>query len=79
MYLNLTQIAESFGVSERMVEDWTRNESLPHTSDRGRLLFDRAQVAHWAEGRGLAAKVGFLSPESAVFATGWHLRALTLP
>jgi PTS system nitrogen regulatory IIA component len=76
MYLNLIQIAESFGVSEKVVEDWMRNEGLPHTDDRGRLLFDRAQVAHWAASRGLAAKVGFLAPESSVFHTGWRLEAL---
>jgi len=76
MYLNLTQVAESFGVSEKVVEDWMRSEGLPHTPDRGRLLFDRAQVAHWAASRGLAAKVGFLAPESAVFSTGWRIEPL---
>jgi PTS system nitrogen regulatory IIA component len=63
MYLNLIQIAESFGVSERVVESWIRNEGLPCTPDRGRLLFDRAQVAEWAAERGLAARAGFLAPE----------------
>jgi PTS system nitrogen regulatory IIA component len=63
MYLNLVQIAESFGVSERVVEGWIRNEGLPSTPDRGRLLFDRAQVAEWAAERGLAARAGFLAPE----------------
>jgi PTS system nitrogen regulatory IIA component len=76
MYLNLTQVAESLGVSEKVVEDWMRNESLPHTPDGGRLLFDRAQVAHWAAARGLAAKVGFLAPDSAAFATGWRIEPL---
>ena len=76
MYLNLSQVAESFGVSEKVVEDWMRSESLPHTPDGGRLLFDRAQVAHWAAARGLAAKVGFLAPESAAFATGWRIEPL---
>jgi len=76
MYLNLTQVAESFGVSEKVVEDWMRSEGLPHTPDRGRLLFDRAQVAHWAASRGLAAKVGFLAPESTVFSTGWRIEPL---
>ena len=42
MYLNLIQIAESFGVSEKVVEDWVRKEGLPHTPDRGRLLFGMA-------------------------------------
>jgi PTS system nitrogen regulatory IIA component len=64
MYLNLIQIAESFGVSEKIVDDWIRNEALPHTVDRGRLLFDRAQVTQWAAARGLAARVGFLAQEA---------------
>ncbi len=64
MYLNLIQIAESFGVSEKVVEGWIRDEGLPHTPDRGRLLFDRAQVAEWAAKRGLAAQAGFLAPQA---------------
>jgi len=76
MYLNLIQIAESFGVSERVVEGWIRDEGLPHTVDRGRLIFDRAQVAQWAVARGLAAQAGFLAPESSVFATGCRLEPL---
>ena len=76
MYLNLIQIAESFGVSESIVQDWMRTEGLPHTPDRGRLLFDREQVANWAATRGLAARAGFLAPETAAFATGWKLAPL---
>ena len=76
MYLNLVQIAESFGVSEKVVEDWIRLEGLPHIPDRGRLLFDRAQVADWAAARGLAARAGFLAPETPAFATGWRLEPL---
>ena len=64
MCLNLIQIAESFGVSETVVEGWIRDEGLPHTPDRGRLLFDRAQVADWAAKRGLAAQAGFLAQQS---------------
>ena len=79
MYLNLIQIAESFGVSENIVEGWIRNEGLPHTPDRGTLLFDRAQVAQWATTRGLAAQVGFLASETpalaAVLPLGPMLRA----
>jgi len=74
--LNLIQIAESFGVSEKVVEDWIRNEGLPHTPDRGRLLFDRAQVATWAAARGLAAQAGFLAPAISAFTTGWRLEPL---
>lgn len=76
MYLNLIQIAESFGVSERVVEGWVRDEGLPHTLDRGRPLFDRARVAQWAAERGLAAHAGFLAPETPAFATGCRLQPL---
>ena len=69
MYLNLVQLAESFGVSERVVEGWVRDEGLPHTLDRGHLLFDRAQVVEWAAARGLAAKAGFLAADASVLAT----------
>ena len=61
MYLNLIQLAESFGVSEKTVEGWIRDEGLPHTPERRVLLFDRAQVAQWAATRGLATKAGFLA------------------
>lgn len=60
MNLSLVQLAESFGVAESVVEGWVRHEGLPHVRDRGRLLFDRAEVAEWAAGRGLAARAGFL-------------------
>jgi PTS system nitrogen regulatory IIA component len=76
MFLNVIQIAESFGVSESVVEGWVRNECLPHTVDRGRLIFDRAQVAQWAASHGLAAQAGFLAPEATVFATGYQLNSL---
>jgi PTS system nitrogen regulatory IIA component len=76
MYLNLIQVAESFGVSESVVESWVRNEGMPHAPDRGRLLFDRAQVVQWAVTRGLAARAGFLTPETSVFTTGCQIEAL---
>jgi nitrogen PTS system EIIA component len=76
MYLNLVQIAESFGVSEKVIEDWIRREGLPHIPERGRLLFDRAQVANWATTRGLAAHAGFLAPTNPAVTTTWRLDAL---
>src|ERR1043165_951284 len=76
MYLNLIQIAESFGVSESVVQGWIRDEGLPHTLDRERFVFDRAQVAQWAATRGLAAQAGFLAPETSLFATGCRLEPL---
>ena len=79
MYLNLIQVAESFGVSEKVVEGWIHDEGMPCTPDRGRLLFDRAQVAEWAAERGLGARAGFLAPEksalTASLRTGFLLRA----
>lgn len=62
MYLNVIQLAESFGVAESAVDGWIRNDGLPCVHDRGRLLFDRAQVVAWAAQRGFAAKAGFLAP-----------------
>lgn len=76
MYLNLIQIAESFGVSERIVEGWIRNEGLPHTPDRGMFLFDRAQVAQWAVTRGLATQAGLLAPAPPPVATVLRLGPL---
>lgn len=73
MYLNLVELAESFGVSEKVVEDWIRDEGLPHVPDRGRLLFDRARVAHWAAAHGLTARAGFLAPENGAFTSGLAL------
>jgi PTS system nitrogen regulatory IIA component len=61
MYLNIIQLAESFGVEESVVESWVRKEGLPAIEDRDRLLFDRNQVVDWAAARGLAAKAGFLA------------------
>ena len=76
MYLNLIQIAESFGVSEKVVEGWIRDEGLPHTPDRRVLLFDRAQVAQWAATRGLAAKAGFLAAENPTLTAALRLEPL---
>jgi len=76
MYLNLIQLAESLGVSEKVVEGWVRDEGLPHTPDRGRLLFDRALVAQWAATRGLAAQAGFLAPVASALTTQLQIAPL---
>jgi PTS system nitrogen regulatory IIA component len=76
MYLNLIQIAESFGVSEHVVAGWIRDEGLPHTRDRDRLLFDRVQVSEWAATRGLAARAGFLAPQQSVLASNLRIGPL---
>lgn len=73
MYLNVIQLAESFGVAESAIEGWIRNEGLPCVQDRGRLLFDRAQVVAWAAQRGLAAKAGFLAPPALSSNSGGRL------
>jgi PTS system nitrogen regulatory IIA component len=76
MYLNVVELAESFGVDESVVEGWVRHEDLPCVADRGRLLFDRAQVVAWAARRGLAARAGFLSPARAAPARSPQLESL---
>lgn len=76
MYLNVVQIAESFGVEESVVVGWVRDEGMPHVPERGRLLFDRAQVAAWAVERGLGSKVGFLAPPEPFVGRGMSLEAL---
>ena len=69
MYLNLIQLAESFGVSERVVEGWIRDEGLPHTLDRGRLLFDRAQVVRVGGGARPRGAGGLPRADASVLAT----------
>jgi nitrogen PTS system EIIA component len=76
MFLNVIELAESLGVQESVVAGWVRNEALPCVPDRGRLLFDRAQVAAWAASRGLAAKVGFLAPGGSSVPTGRRLESM---
>jgi PTS system nitrogen regulatory IIA component len=76
MYLNIIQIAESFGVAEEVVERWVRIDGLPFTPDRDRMLFDRTQVANWAAARGLAAQAGFLAPTASSVAAGGGVAAL---
>ena len=76
MYLNIIQLAESFGVEESVVENWVRKEGLPAIEDRNRLLFDRSQVVDWAAARGLAAKAGFLAAGRAANLTARRLEPL---
>ena len=76
MYLNIIQLAESFGVDESVVEGWVRTEALPAIEDRGRLIFDRAQVVSWAASRGLVAKVGFLAPSLSVARRAGQIESL---
>lgn len=76
MYLNIIQIAESFGVAEEVVERWVRDEGLPFTPDRDRMLFDRTQVANWAASHGLTAQAGFLAPTASSLAAGGGVAAL---
>ena len=76
MYLNVIQLAESFGVDEKVVDGWIRDEGLPCVHDRNRVLFDRAQVVAWAAERGLAAKAGFLAPVRSHAGSGRGLESL---
>lgn len=75
LYLNVVQLAESFGVDESVIEGWVRKEGLPHVPERGRLMFDRAQVVAWAVERGLAARVGFLAPQASSAREGLRLES----
>jgi len=63
MYLNLIEVAESFGVSGNRRGRLDSQRRVATHPRSGRLLFDRAQVAEWAVKRGLAAK-----------AVSWHQR-----
>lgn len=76
MYINVIELAESFGVSESVIETWITREGLPHTIDRGRVLFNRAEVTQWAASRGLVAKAGFLARATQDFQTECQLSAL---
>lgn len=77
MYLNLIQIAESFGVSEQVVLEWVRSEGMPHVHDRDRILFEQDQVMTWAARNGLAANAGFLAQPVPALASALDLSALT--
>jgi PTS system nitrogen regulatory IIA component len=76
MFLNIIELAQSLGAEESEVEGWIRNDGLPHVTDRGRLLFDRTQVVAWAESHGLAAKVGFLAPQTSRVQGGKRLETM---
>ncbi|MDY0274621.1 MAG: helix-turn-helix domain-containing protein [Desulfomicrobium sp.] len=65
MYLNITQVAESFGVSEGTVQDWVHREKMPHVHDQGRILFEQSQVMEWTAKKGLRVHSGFLSEQPA--------------
>ena len=76
MYLNLTQIAESFGVSEHVVTEWVRKEDMPHVHDRDRILFEKGPVLAWAARKGLAANAGFLVQSAQPLTAALDLAAL---
>lgn len=76
MFLNIIELAQSLGVDESEVEGWIRKDGLPHITERGRLLFDRVQVADWAASRGMAAKVGFLAPSQSKISNVARLESL---
>lgn len=76
MYLNLTQIAEAFGVSEHTIIDWVRKEGMPHVHDRDRRLFERTLVMSWAASHGIVPRAEFLSQTAMVMGTGPELEIL---
>jgi PTS system nitrogen regulatory IIA component len=76
MYINLIQIAESFGVSEHVITEWVRKEGMPHVHDRDRILFERSQVMDWAASHGLGGQGGFLSEPTPSLANSRELVTL---
>lgn len=76
MYINLIQIAESFGVSEHVIMEWVRKEDMPHVHDRDRILFERSQVMDWAASHGLGGQGGFLSEPAPSLANSRELVTL---
>lgn len=76
MYINLIQIAESFGVSEHVIMEWVRKEGMPHVHDRDRILFERSQVMDWAASHGLGGQGGFLSEPAPSLANSRELVTL---
>jgi PTS system nitrogen regulatory IIA component len=76
MHLNLQQLAESFGVSEKVVQDWVKHEALPHVMDRGRPIFQRAEVAAWGKTRGIEIHTGFLAEDPVPLREGSGLMTL---
>lgn len=76
MYINLIQIAESFGVSEHVITEWVRKDGMPHVHDRDRILFERSQVMDWAASHGLGLQGGFLSEPAPSLANSRELATL---
>ncbi|SFJ90416.1 PTS system, nitrogen regulatory IIA component [Desulfomicrobium apsheronum] len=76
MYINLIQIAESFGVSEQVITEWVRKDGMPHVHDRDRILFERDAVMDWAASHGLGIQGGFLSEPAPSLATSRELSTL---
>lgn len=76
MYINLIQIAESFGVSEHVITEWVRKENMPHVHDRDRILFERSEVMDWAASHGLGGQGGFLSEPAPSLANSTELGTL---
>ena len=74
MYLNLIQIAESFGVSEKVVEDWIRSEGMPHVPDRGRRAVRPRPGVAWAAEQGSGGARGFPGRRDACVCGGRRLR-----
>ena len=68
MYLNLIEIAESFGVSEKVVEDWS-----------GQQLFAPTNIAFFGEGLNQLAIACFGSDTIFALDVPWSGRPLTYP
>ena len=56
MYLNLVQIAESFGASERVAEGWLRDEGMPRNQGKAGRLSGHTKVVAKGSGHSMATR-----------------------
>jgi PTS system nitrogen regulatory IIA component len=53
MRLGAREAAKLFGVSERTVERWLRDDGMPHETVHGQPRFQRAELIEWANRHGI--------------------------
>jgi PTS system nitrogen regulatory IIA component len=53
MKLRVQDVAKMFGVNERQIERWIRDEGMPHHRVHGQDWFHHAELLEWANERGV--------------------------
>ncbi len=53
MRLGTREAARMFGVSERTIERWLRDDEMPHETVHGQPRFHQAELIDWANSRGI--------------------------